>query len=160
MPSVSSRPPLQGRVLGVVRLGWAAALLAVPQAVIPRMGGQVDSKSVAVARILGARHAAQGALEVVTGSRGRHAGSMIDAAHSLTAAALGLFDASWRRVALTDAAIAATFAIAGTRVTPVTTLAGRAVPTVGGMLTAPPTDYPTKSRPVTPEGPGAMSKTF
>lgn len=113
MPSVSSRPPLQGRVLGVVRLGWAAALLAVPQAVIPRLGGQVDSKSVAVARILGARHAAQGALEVVTGSRWSHAGSMIDATHSLTAATLGLIDARWRRVALVDAAVAACFAVAG-----------------------------------------------
>ncbi len=35
---------------------------------------------------------------------------MIDAAHSLTA---GVIDASWRRVALADAAVAATFAVAG-----------------------------------------------
>jgi hypothetical protein len=113
MPSLSSRPGLPPRLLGLVRLGWAAALLTAPSAVIGVIGGRVDSKSVAVARILGARHAAQGALEVATGPRWAHAGSMIDAAHSLTAAGLGVFDNGRRRLAFTDAALAATFAIAG-----------------------------------------------
>ncbi len=70
MPSVLSRPPLPGRVLGLVRVGWAAALLAAPNVVVGVMGGRVDSRSVAVARILGARHAAQGAFEVATGPDG------------------------------------------------------------------------------------------
>jgi hypothetical protein len=113
MPSISSRPVLPGRLLSGVRLGWAAILIATPAAVIDAIGGQANSTTVTVARILGARHAAQGAIELAAGSRWRHAGSMVDAAQSITAAGLGALDASWRRLALTDAAIAATFAVAG-----------------------------------------------
>jgi hypothetical protein len=113
MPSLSSHRSRPDRLLGFVRLGWAAALITAPDAVIGVIGGGVDSKSVAVARILGVRHAAQGAVEVATGSRWRRAGSAIDAAHSITAVGLALVDSSRRRLAFADAAIAATFAIAG-----------------------------------------------
>lgn len=113
MPSPSAHPTRPGRVLGVIRLAWAAFLLAVPAAVMDAMGGRADSKSVTVARVLGARHAVQGIVEVATWPRWRHAGSAVDTAHSLTVAGLGIADHRWRRIAVTDSIIAATFALAG-----------------------------------------------
>lgn len=99
--------------LGVIRLGWAALLLAAPARVIATFGGPVDPTSVTVARILGARHAAQGLVEVATWPKWRRAGSLVDAAHSATAAALGAGSARWRRVGFADSAVAAGFALAG-----------------------------------------------
>ena len=66
-----------------------------------------------VARILGARHATQGLVEVATWPKCRRAGSLVDAAHSLTAAGLGARAARWRRVGLADSVVAAAFAFAG-----------------------------------------------
>jgi hypothetical protein len=58
MPALSPRPARPGRVLGLIRLAWSVTLLAAPAAVVGALGGRVDTKSVTVARILGARHAA------------------------------------------------------------------------------------------------------
>lgn len=99
--------------LGVIRLAWAAILLAAPAAVLDAFGGPVDPTSVTVARILGARHATQGLVEVAAGPKWRHAGALVDAAHSLTAAGLGVRAPRWRRVALTDSVVAGAFAFAG-----------------------------------------------
>jgi hypothetical protein len=113
LPSPSSHQPQPGRRLGVVRLAWAVTLLAAPATVVGAIGGQVDDKSMVVARILGARHAAQGLIEVTTWPRWRRAGWMIDAAHSLTAVGLGIADASRRRVAWADSGVAAALAAVG-----------------------------------------------
>ena len=94
----------------MIRLAWATILLAVPAAVLDALGGQVDSTSMTVARILGARHTAQGLVEVATWPKWRRAGSFIDAAHSLTAVGLGVSAPRWRRVGLADSSIAAAFA--------------------------------------------------
>ena len=99
--------------LGVIRLVWATTLLAAPAAILDALGGPVDSTSVSVARILGARHAAQGLVEVATWPKWRRAGFFTDAAHSLTAVGLGVSAPRWRRVGLTDSSIAAAFALAG-----------------------------------------------
>lgn len=99
--------------LGVMRLAWAATLLAAPAAVLDVLGGQVDSTSMTVARCLGARHAVQGLVEIVTWPKWRRAGSFIDAAHSLTAVGLGVSAPRWRRVGFADSGIAAAFAFAG-----------------------------------------------
>jgi hypothetical protein len=101
--------------LGVIRLAWATILVAAPAAILDALGGQVDSTSVNVARLLGARHAAQGLVEIATWPRWRRAGSFIDAAHSLTAVGLGVSAPRWRRVGLADSGIAAAFALAGWR---------------------------------------------
>lgn len=97
----------------MIRLAWSVTLLAAPAAVVGAMGGRRDAKSVVVARILGARHAAQSAIELATWPRWRRAGSVVDGAHSLTAAGLGAVDARWRRVAVADSVVAAAFASAG-----------------------------------------------
>ena len=113
----SSRPHLEPSrpTVAVIRLAWAAALLAAPAAVVDALGGPVDSTAVTVARILGARHAAQGLVEVATWPRWRRVGSFIDGAHSLTAVGLGVSTTRWRRIGLTDSAVAAAFALAGCR---------------------------------------------
>ena len=102
-------------MVAVIRLAWAIALLAAPAAVVDALGGPVDSTGLTVARILGVRHAVQGLFEVATWPRWRRAGSLIDAAHSLTAVGLGIGAPRWRRIGLTDSAIAGGFALAGWR---------------------------------------------
>ena len=104
----SSRP-----MLGWIRLAWAGILLAAPAAVVGVIGGPVNPTSVTVARILGARHAVQGLVEVGAWPRLRRAGALVDAAHSLTAAGLAVSADRWRRVGMTDCVVAGAFAIAG-----------------------------------------------
>lgn len=109
------RPPRLRRsppVLGIVRVAWGGILLAGPAAVIAALRGPVVSTSVTIARILGARHAVQGLIEIAWPTRGR-VGVLVDVAHSLSAVCLGIGAARWRRVALTDSVIAAAFALAG-----------------------------------------------
>jgi hypothetical protein len=76
-------------------------------------GGPVDPATVTVARALGARHAAQGFVEVAAWPKWRRAGVFVDAAHSLTASAGAVSATRWRRVAFTDSVVAAAFAFAG-----------------------------------------------
>ena len=102
-----------GRTLGMLRLLWATALLASPQRVIVLAGGNDTPPSRLVARILGIRHLVQGAVEVALWPKGRRIGSVIDAAHAASAAAFACRVARWRRAAGTDAAVAASFAMAG-----------------------------------------------
>ncbi len=115
MPPSMTHPPRPRPTLGVIRLAWAALLLAAPERVIAAFDGPVDTTSVTVARILGARHAAQGLVEVATWPRCRRAGSLVDAAHSVTAAGFGAMAARWRRVGFADSVVAAGFAFAGRR---------------------------------------------
>lgn len=102
-----------GRTLGLLRLLWAAALLVSPQRVIVLLGGEDTSRSCFVGRILGVRHLVQGAAELAFWPRGRRIGSLVDSAHALSAVAFAGWDPHWRRAAGTDAAVAATFAVAG-----------------------------------------------
>ncbi len=115
VPSSSPHSSPPRPTVGAIRLAWAAMLLAAPATVLDAVGGPVDSTSVTVARILGARHAAQALFEVATWPKWRRAGSFIDAAHSLTAVGLGVSSPRWRRVGLTDSFVAAVFAVGGLR---------------------------------------------
>lgn len=105
--------------LGLIRLAWAALLLASPTTVLAAVGGPTDSTSVTVARVLGARHALQGLFECSTWPKWRRAGSLIDAAHSLTAIGLGVSSPRWRRVGLADSVVAGAFAVGGMSMTPI-----------------------------------------
>ena len=108
----SPRTPRKLALVGT-RLAWAAALIAVPGRVISATGGTPDERSRKVARILGARHAIQGAVEAVSWPRWHTTGSAVDALHALTAAGLAALDPARRRVAVADTAVASTFAILG-----------------------------------------------
>jgi hypothetical protein len=113
-PEATSLQPSHHRpTMGVVRLAWATILLAAPATVVEAFGGPVDATSVTVARVLGARHAIQGIVELATWPRWSRTGAIVDATHSLTAFGAGLSAARWRRIGLADGAVAATLAYAG-----------------------------------------------
>jgi len=99
------------------RAAWGLAMLAAPRPVLEHVGGiTVDQPSVAVARMLGARHLAQAALSGVDPSPEVLAlGVWVDTIHALTAAALALADRSRARAGLIDMGVAAVWAGAGYR---------------------------------------------
>jgi hypothetical protein len=77
---------------------------------------RVDTKSVVVARILGARQLTQATLSGVRPSPEVLAmGVWVDAVHALTALGLAVVDRSRARAGLTDTAVAALWAAAGYR---------------------------------------------
>ncbi|HUB70993.1 MAG TPA: hypothetical protein VL984_11275 [Acidimicrobiales bacterium] len=100
----------------MLRLLWAAALMISPQRVIVLLGGEDTRQSRFVGRILGARHLVQGVAEVALWPKGRRIGSLVDSLHAASAAAFAGRDPHWRRAAVTDAGIAASFAVAGAAV--------------------------------------------
>jgi hypothetical protein len=102
-----------GRCLGGLRLVWAMALLCWPERVIAALGGEVTSQSRRIGRVLGVRHFLQGVAEVSVWPRGRRFGSIVDAVHASSVAVSSLITPRWRRPLERDAAVAASFAIAG-----------------------------------------------
>jgi len=109
--------PSASRRIEAVRALWGAALLISPRIVLENIHGvRADARSITVARVLGARHVAQAAL---SGARPTPAilalGAWVDTAHAATALALAAADRPRARAALTDAALAGTWAIAGLR---------------------------------------------
>ena len=106
-----------GRALEIARAAWGAALLIGPRTVLEHVHRvRADSRSIAVARLLGARHVAQAAL---SGTRPAPAilvlGVWVDTAHAGTALVLAAADHARARAAITDAAVAAGWAAAGLR---------------------------------------------
>jgi hypothetical protein len=106
---------MQLRFIEIVRGLWGAALLAAPRVVLSRVHGvDVDRKAVVVTRILGARHFTQAALSGINPSpEVIAAGTWVDGVHSLTAFGLAAVDPRRVRAALTDAIIAAAWALFG-----------------------------------------------
>ncbi len=102
------------RRIELARAGWGAALLLAPRQVLEQVHHvQVDTKSLLVARILGARHLSQAALSGIGPSPEVLAmGVWVDCAHATTALALAAVDRTRARGGLTDASVAA--ALAGT----------------------------------------------
>jgi hypothetical protein len=116
---VPSPPPRPGarRGLEVARAAWGAALLIGPRLVLEHIHGvRADSRSIAVARVLGARHVAQAALSGIRPAPAVLAlGVWADTAHAGTALILTIADHARARAAMTDAAVAAGWALAGFR---------------------------------------------
>lgn len=113
-PFPAARPGAPG-TLEAARAAWGAALLIGPGTVLEHVHGvRADSRSTAVARVLGARHVAQAAL-----SGARPAPSVLalgvwaDAAHAGTGLIFAAADRARARAALIDAAVAAGWAAAG-----------------------------------------------
>jgi hypothetical protein len=102
-------------VITVARAGWAAVLLLAPERVLA-IGGQpsIPAAAVVVARVLGARQLLQSALTAAapTGPL-LSVGAAVDAVHAGTDVGLAAVSPRWRRIALIDAVIAATFAGSG-----------------------------------------------
>lgn len=104
------------RRLEVARVGYGLALLVAPGAVQRLLGVPADATSTAVARVLGARHVAQGLLTGPSpGPEVLALGVWVDVAHALTAAALAAVDRSRVRAGLLDGVLAASWAAAGYR---------------------------------------------
>jgi hypothetical protein len=103
------------QLLSVVRGAYGIALCCAPGALIGLAGGPAgDQRARAVARILGARHVTQAVLSAARPNPAvLAAGAGADALHAASMAALALPDTPCRRIAGTDALIAAAFAMAG-----------------------------------------------
>ena len=103
------------RATAVARAGWACVLLLAPDRVL-QIGGRppIPAPAVAVARVLGARQLVQSAVTAV-GPTGSVAGlgALIDALHAGTNVGIAAMSPRWRRTAVTDALIAAGFAVSG-----------------------------------------------
>lgn len=105
------------RAVELVRAGWGAALVVAPERVMESVHHiEVDTKSVVVVRILGARQLTQAVLSGVRPSSEVLAmGVWVDTVHALTAVGLAAVDRARARGGLTDAAVAGLWAAAGYR---------------------------------------------
>lgn len=105
------------RWIELIRAGWGAALLLAPRHVLTHVHHvRVDTKAIAITRILGARQLTQAALSGANPSPEVLAmGVWVDSAHAATGIALAALDRSRARAALTDTAVAALWAGGGYR---------------------------------------------
>lgn len=101
----------------VVRAAWGAGLLLAPRWVLQNIHhAEIDTTSVAVARVLGARQLIQATLSGVSpGPEILALGVWVDAVHSASMIALAGVDRTRARAALTDAAVAGAWALIGYR---------------------------------------------
>ena len=100
------------RWLTAFRTALGAVLLWRPSRLVTAAGGHPDDRTTrALARILGVRHLVQAAVF----RRGRRAclGAAVDAAHLASLLVVAACRPRWRRVALTDAGLAAALCGAG-----------------------------------------------
>jgi hypothetical protein len=104
------------QLLLVVRSLWGAVLLTRPRRVGNVLGLELADAAPGrgVIQLLGGRHLGQA---VVTAARPTGTvvalGAAVDGLHALTALGWGVLDRSHRRAGLTDAALAASFGVAG-----------------------------------------------
>lgn len=115
--AVPSSRPATWRTIEAVRAVWGAALMIGPRTVLERVHGvRADSRSIAVARVLGARHLAQAALSGIAPTPAVLAlGVWVDTVHAGTALTFAAADHARARAGITDAAVAAGWAAAGFR---------------------------------------------
>ncbi|MFC7551017.1 hypothetical protein [Plantactinospora sp. GCM10030261] len=95
------------RTAALSRALWGTALLATPGPVLRGLGGRRTELAVAVLRVLGTRHLAQG---LVTAARPtgpvRVAGAVVDALHALTTVLVAGVDRRQRGPALAETGLA------------------------------------------------------
>ncbi|KAB1916259.1 hypothetical protein [Micromonospora sp. AMSO31t] len=104
--------PLWG-VPVAARLTWGAVLLLAPGRML-RPVGPTTTGAVVTLRVLGARHVVQAVMTVRRPTPGVFAvGTVADGLHSITAVALAAADRRQRHAAMTDAAVAAAWAVLG-----------------------------------------------
>jgi hypothetical protein len=104
------------RKIEVLRGAWGLVLLLDPRRVMHTLGVRIDTKSMVIGRILGARHLTQAVLSGVQPSPEVLAmGAWVDVVHALTAVGLSGADPARRRAGLLDATVAAAWSAAGYR---------------------------------------------
>lgn len=115
--TTSRRRAHSSRPIELLRATWGTTLLLAPKRVLSRGPHlRIDSTSLAVARILGARHLAQAALSGIRPSPEVLAmGIWVDAAHAATALGLAATDRHRVRAGLIDTAVATVWALTGYR---------------------------------------------
>lgn len=103
---------MQWRGIEIGRAVWGAALLLAPQASLGKVHHlEVDTKSLAIARVLGARQLGQSVLSGLEPSPEVLAmGVWVDTAHAATAFGLAVADRSRARAGITDGLVALTWA--------------------------------------------------
>ncbi|WP_405431376.1 hypothetical protein [Micromonospora sp. NBC_00617] len=112
MADLIGRLPLGGVEVGL-RLAWGGLLLLAPVWLL-RPVDPVTTTAVVTLRVLGARHVAQTVVTLWRPTRGVFAGgAAVDAIHCVAALALAAVDRRQRPAALTDAAVAAAWAVLG-----------------------------------------------
>ncbi|CAM3068005.1 hypothetical protein BST27_22585 [Mycobacterium intermedium] len=111
-----TRQGKQLRYLEIFRFAWGAALLVRTRFVLSSIHRiEIDRKALVITRILGARHLVQAGLSGIRPSPEVIAmGTWVDTVHSLTAVGLAVVDRHRARAGLTDAAVAALWALLGT----------------------------------------------
>ena len=111
MSGRSRRPAL----VHAAHIVHGGALLLRPAALAARVGGVAgDRRAVAVVRVLGARHLAQGSAGLVgSGPSSSRLGAVVDGLHAASMVGLAVLDREHRRAATTSALMALAFALAG-----------------------------------------------
>jgi hypothetical protein len=104
------------RWIEIVRTAWGTVLLVAPRKILSQVHGvEVDRKATVVTRILGARHLVQAMLSGINPSpEVVAAGVWVDAVHSTTALGLAVVNPHRARGGITDAIVAAAWALFGT----------------------------------------------
>jgi hypothetical protein len=102
---------------GVVlaRVAWGAALATVPDRILGVTQPNRPDTPMAprLLRVLGIRHLLQAGVETLAPAPAVHyLGAVADGLHALSGVGLAVADRRWRRAALIDSAIAATFGLA------------------------------------------------
>lgn len=94
------------------RLAWATLLMCCPRAVLRAAGDKDPDRSwLVAARMLGVRHVAQVWVERSGRPRRIEAVALVDGVHAVSAFGFGWYAKPHRRLAFTDAAVAALFAL-------------------------------------------------
>lgn len=102
----------RGRVTAAVRAAWGGVLLLVPEKVLG-MAGHAPASAVVTVRVLGLRQVLQSAVTAVAPTGvAASLGAAVDAMHAGSDVGFAAVSRRWRRVALADAVIATTFAVA------------------------------------------------
>ncbi len=102
------------RLLEAVRAGWGGLELVNPGAAARLCGIRLDHRAGVVGRVLGARQLVQALVTVAVPTTAvRRLGVGVDALHAVSMVALAGVDSRRRRTAVTEAVIAATFAVSG-----------------------------------------------
>ena len=117
LPMAQAPTRRRSRKIELVRASWGASLLIAPRQVMTSVHHiDIDTKSVVIARILGARQLTQAVLSGFRPSPEVLAmGVWVDAVHAMTALGLATLDRTRARAGLTDTLVAGFWAGGGYR---------------------------------------------